>query len=78
MTRLEKLEDQIRARPPRALFSDVQRLLEAYGWRVGRERGSHVSFVNDGEGTLPIPKDGGRWVNRVYLDAICERLGLDD
>ncbi len=78
MTQLEKLEGQIRARPPQARFSDVQRLLEAYGWRVGRVRGSHVSFVKDGERMLPIPKNGGRWVNRVYLIEICERLGLDD
>jgi predicted RNA binding protein YcfA (HicA-like mRNA interferase family) len=77
MAQLEKLVERIRARPPRARFSDVQTLLEAYGWRVDRERGSHVVFVKEGERSLPVPKDGGRWVNRVYLDAICDRLGLD-
>lgn len=78
MTQLAKLEERIRARPPKARFDDVQRLLEAYGWRVAREKGSHVAFVKDGEQMLPFPKDGGRWVKRVYLDALCERLGLDD
>ena len=77
MTQLEKLIEQIRARPPRARFSDVRQLLEATGWELARERGSHAVFVKEGGRSLPVPKDGGRWVNRVYLDQICDRLGLD-
>jgi hypothetical protein len=33
MTRLEKLIERIKARPPEADFGDVQRLLEAFGFR---------------------------------------------
>jgi predicted RNA binding protein YcfA (HicA-like mRNA interferase family) len=78
MTALEKLIRQIRARPPQARFSDVQALLVALGWRLDREKGSHVVFVKDGEFPITVPKAGGRWVKRVYLDQIAERLGLDD
>jgi predicted RNA binding protein YcfA (HicA-like mRNA interferase family) len=78
MTRREKLIDRIRARPPQARFSDVQALLEEEGWRKDREKGSHVTFVKDDEPPITVPKEGGRWVKRVYLDLICDRLGLDD
>ncbi|MGH2535360.1 MAG: type II toxin-antitoxin system HicA family toxin [Thermomicrobiales bacterium] len=78
MSQLVKLIDRTRCRPPHARFSDVQAILEAFGWHIARQRGSHVSFVKDGERPITVPKDGGRWVNRVYLDQICERLGLDD
>ena len=74
----EKLIERIRARPPEANFHDVRRLLEAYGWALARERGSHAHFTKPGERTLSIPRVGGRRVKRVYLDLICERLGLDD
>ncbi len=78
MTRFEKLVEKICARPPSARFADVQALLGALGWRIDREKGSHVIFVKDGERSIVVPKDGGRSVKRVYLDGICERLGLDE
>lgn len=78
MTQTAKLIERVRARPPRARFSDVQSLLEAFDWELGRERGSHVTFVKAGERPIVVAKDGGRWVKRVYLDQLCERLGLDD
>ena len=78
MPQIDDLVARIRARPPQARFRDVQALLEAFGWRLARERGSHVTFAKEGERSIVVPKEGGRWVNRTYLDQICERLGLDD
>lgn len=78
MTQLERLIQRIRARPPKARFGDVQTLLEAYGWTLDRERGSHVIFSKTGERSIVLAKDNGRWVKRIYLDRICVRLGLDD
>lgn len=78
MSQREKLIARIRERPPQARFGDVRAVLEAFGWQVARQRGSHVSFVKEGERAIIVPKEGGRWVKRVYLDQICERLGLDD
>ena len=77
MTKLEKLIEQIRRRPPEAEFADVRALLEAFGWALSRQSGSHVSFTKAGEGTQIIPKKGGSKVKRVYLQQICDRLGLD-
>ncbi len=78
MTQLERLIEKIRARPPKARFSDVQVLLEAYDWTLNRERGSHVIFTKTGERSIVLAKEHGRWVKRIYLDRICARLGLDE
>ena len=78
MTRLEKLIERIKARPPDADLGDVQRLLEAFGYEKKRQKGSHVAFKKSGERTITMPIVGGRKVKRVYLDQICELLGLDD
>ena len=77
MTRLDKLIDRIRARPPKADFSDVKTVLIAYGWERRRQRGSHVTFMKAGEYPIVVPLVQGRRVKRTYLVEICERLGLD-
>ncbi len=78
MSRLAKIIERIRARPPQADFDDVRWLLEACGWTLARERGSHAHFTKPGERTITVPRVGGRTVKRTYLDLLCERLGLDD
>lgn len=77
MTRREKLVDRIRARPPEADFDDVHTLMKAYGWSIRPGSSSHTVFVKPGERSITVPKVGGRRVKRVYLEQICERLGLD-
>lgn len=77
MTRLEKIADRIRARPPQADFKDVETFLAAYGWRRTRQKGSHITFTKEGVYPITIPLIEGRRVARTYLDMICERLGLD-
>ena len=77
MTRIEKLVDRIRAKPPEANFKDVETLLNAYGWQRSRQRGSHVTFSKAGEFPITIPLVQGKRVKRTYLAEVCERLGLD-
>ncbi|MHB1414449.1 MAG: type II toxin-antitoxin system HicA family toxin [Chloroflexota bacterium] len=78
MTKVEKLIARIKARPPRASFADVETLLRTFGWQLAREKGSHVTFTKAGEFPIVVPKEGGRWVKREYLDDICGRLHLDE
>ena len=78
MTGRDKLIDRLRARPPAADFDDVETLMKAFGWTIGRERGSHVTFVKPGERPIAVPKLCGKRVKRIYLDQLCERLGLDE
>ena len=78
MTRRDKLVERIQARPPEADFDDLRTLLEAYGWTLDRQSGNHATFVKPGERSLTVPKAGGQRVKCVYLDQICDRLGLDE
>lgn len=79
MTRREKLIAKIRARPVQADYDDVKAVLEFCGWRQRPESGSsHAVFEKDGERAISVPRKGGRMVKRVYLDQICDRLGLDE
>lgn len=71
-----KLIQRICSRPPEARFRDVQRLLEAFGWTMARQRGSHVTFVQSGELPITVPIRDGQ-VGRFYLGDICSRLDLD-
>lgn len=78
MTKNEKLIERIRARPPEADCDDVWTLMKAFGWTIGRGRGSQVTFVKEGQRSATVPKQGGRKVKRVDLDLLCDLLGLDE
>jgi predicted RNA binding protein YcfA (HicA-like mRNA interferase family) len=78
MTRVDKLLERLRRRPPRASFSDVRKLLEAYGWVIANQDGSHVTFKKKGEYPLVIVQESGRRVKRGYVELLLERLGLED
>jgi len=75
--RRDKLVLQIRARPPQADFNDVRLLLESLGWTFARQKGSHATFVQPGAHPITVPIHNKK-VGRVYLDRICEQLGLDE
>ena len=76
MTPRDRRLKRILAEPPEADFADVRRVLEDFGWTLGREQGSHVAFVKDGEYPFIVPKSGGRKVKRVYLRKLIELLDL--
>ena len=78
VTQFDRLIQRIRARPPEARFNDVCRLLEAYGWTLKRQTGSHAQFTKPGERTQSVPLVRGRTVKRYILDQIIDRLGLDE
>jgi len=78
MPPLDKIIERIKRRPSEADFEDVRALLEAYGWTLDRERGSHCIFTKAGERTQTVPLVKGRGVKRYILDQILERLGLNE
>ena len=55
MSKREKFIARIRARPPETDFDDVRCLLEYFGWFLDRVRGSHFTFVKEGEFPLTVP-----------------------
>lgn len=78
MAQVDRLVKRIQARPADMNFSDVQTLLEAFGWTKARQRGSHMTYVKAGEAEiLVIKRDGGK-VYDWYLNKIRKALHLDD
>ena len=77
MSQRDKLIARIRARPSQAYFDDIEKLLGMFGWQCRNGTGSHRAFTKPGERTITVPVKDGK-VKRVYLDQICERLGLDN
>jgi predicted RNA binding protein YcfA (HicA-like mRNA interferase family) len=56
MTKLEKLLKRIENNPKAVTMADLQTLLEAYGFRLARVKGSHYIFEHAGrDETLVIP-----------------------
>lgn len=81
MSKRDKLIALMISRPSTASFTDVRSVLEIFGWTLARTKGSHHAFKKPGypeEGTIIIPVAGGTSVKRHYLDALCQKLGLDD
>lgn len=78
MTQLEKLIAMLMARPVEADFSDVQKVLEAFGWELRSRAGSHATFKKPGEaGVFTVPTVAGRTVKRVYVVRLLELLHLE-
>jgi len=77
MTRRDKLVERIRRRPAEAKFSEVRSLLVMFEWEHVPTDGSHERFRKKGERSITVPVHSGK-VGRVYLDEICDKLGLDE
>ena len=78
VSQLDKLIERIRARPPEESFSDVRRLLEAYGWVLKGQKEATPISPSQGNGPQTVPLVSGRSVKRYILDQIIERLGLNE
>lgn len=76
MSKLSKLIKKFLSHPPEASFEDVEYVLEAFGFREVRSRGSHHVFENESGEIIIIPKKGGKKVKRTYLEEIIKLLNL--
>lgn len=56
-------------------FRDLRQALEAYGWRVDYQEGSHVYFTKPGQPSLSIPLVSERRVKRVYIRQALRLIG---
>jgi predicted RNA binding protein YcfA (HicA-like mRNA interferase family) len=80
MTRIDKLYTDLLANPGKVLpFRDFIALVEAFGFRHSRTKGSHRSYVHSDCPKLlvvqPKGKDAKRYQVREFLDMI-EEYGL--
>ena len=75
MTRLEKLYQQALRTPGSVRFSDLDRLLQRYGFKVS-QAGSGTSHFNYRRGgvRLTVPKHGHDAVKAVYVREVLAAL----
>jgi predicted RNA binding protein YcfA (HicA-like mRNA interferase family) len=77
MVRISKLYAQLLIDSRATLaFRDFERLLEAFGFRLDRTRGSHRQYVHPGAPFVltvqPDGKDAKRYQVRQFLDMVAE------
>ena len=70
MADVDRIVAKLRRYPPEAEFREVRQVLEAYGWRLDRQSGSHVVFDKPGRLPVGIPLVSGRRVKRPYIRQI--------
>ena len=76
MAQLEKLIRRFLARPPAVRFSEVRRLLAAFGFSLVRTRGSHHLFERPDGRQLCVPVKEQQ-VKRIYVLRVVEMLDLE-
>jgi len=74
---LRKLVRRFLLDPPEVEFSDVQRLLRAFGFSHRRGKGSHHFFWR-GDLRISVPLVHGRKVKRTYARRLVRLLKLED
>ena len=76
MTKLEKLVGSFLSNSSDFRFSDVEKVLSAFGFQEVRSKGSHHMFRHsDGRKLPPIPKKGTK-VKKIYIRRIVQLLEL--
>ncbi len=79
MAQLDKIVEQFLRQPPEVLFTDVAKVLEAFGYEERPSGGgSHQVFVKPGHPPKIVPTIKGRHVKRAYVRMIIENLNLEE
>ena len=77
MGKLEKILEKFRNYPPEGRFTDVQWLLEQYGFTQVRSKGSHHHFRNAQGQIVSVPKIKGKMVKLTYIKIILSLIDLE-
>ncbi len=78
MSKLDKILNKFREKPPEVNFSEVVYVLKAYGFEEKRIKGSHHSFRNSQGLKITIPKKGGQRVKGIYVQKLLKLLELEE
>ena len=78
MSKLHKILNKFRQKPPEVNFSEVVYVLQAYGFEEKRIKGSHHSFRNSEGLKITIPKKGGQKVKGIYVQKLLKLLELEE
>lgn len=79
MSRIEKLVASFLSNSSDFKFSDVEKVLSAFGFQDVRSKGSHHMFRHpDGRKLPAIPKKDGNRVKKIYIKRIVQILELEE
>ena len=77
MSKTDKRVAELLEFPNTMRFSDVQKVLEAYGYALDRVKGSHHIFTKKGATRIDIPVHN-KVVKIDYLKIIAKTLSLEE
>ena len=72
MSQIEKLIERMKSQPNGVRPDEAQRVLNAYGYRLDRQRGSHMHFINEDGDVITIPNKNP--LKAIYVKDILERI----
>ncbi|MBQ7673637.1 MAG: type II toxin-antitoxin system HicA family toxin [Alphaproteobacteria bacterium] len=72
MSQIEKLIEKMRNQPNGIRTEEADRVLGAFGYRLDRQRGSHMHYINDFGDVITIPNKTP--IKAVYVKDILRRI----
>ena len=72
MSQIEKLIERMKSQPNGVRPDEAQRVLNAYGYRLDRQHGSHMHFINEDGDVITIPNKNP--LKAIYVKDILERI----
>ena len=72
MSQIEKLINKMKDNPNGIRPEEAQRVLNAFGYRLDRQKGSHMHFINDDGDVVTIPERTP--LKAVYVKDILIRI----
>ncbi len=72
MPTVEKIIEKMKAQPNGIRPEEIKKVLGAYGYRLDRQKGSHMQFINDKGDVLTIPDRTP--LRAVYVKDVLSRI----
>jgi len=75
MASIDKVVDKMKRQPNGIRTEEVDKVLRHYNYRLDRQRGSHMQYINDTGDVLTIVARKPT-IKKFYVDQILSRLNL--
>jgi predicted RNA binding protein YcfA (HicA-like mRNA interferase family) len=74
MSTIEKIIDKMKRQPNGIRIEEAEKVLSGYGYRFGRQKGSHRSYINEKGDVMTIKVENP--LKAVYVKDIISRISL--
>ena len=75
MASIDKVVEKMKRQPNGVRIEEADRVLQHYGYRLDRQKGSHRQYINEKGDVLTIPERTPA-IKSFYVSEILSRLGL--